>query len=178
MEAEERELEVISTLRPPSEDSRRSSSASRRSNPQQQQPQQPQNSNSDMCFLDIPASGIPIIQPEPEPSPSPDSRRCSARMLSMNLQHTLRQLRKEEHNARVTSLLRRNAIFYKRQRCCECITMLSVLSMFTSFSLYIVFAHGFHFGEGKPFNLLHNHTRKIVRHEVRHVNLYIIREDA
>ena len=46
----------------------------------------------------------------------PIFRRCSTRMLSMNLQHTLRQLRKEEHNARVMALLKRNAIFYKRQR--------------------------------------------------------------
>ena len=94
------------------------------------------------------------------------SRRCSTRMLSMNLQHTLRQLRKEEHNARVMALLKRNAIFYKRQRFCECITMLSVLCMFTCFSLYIVFAHGFHFGEGKPFNLVHNFTRKVIKQEV------------
>ena len=84
----------------------------------------------------------------------------------MNLQHTLRQLRKEEHNARVLALLKRNAMFYKRQRFCECITMLSVLSMFTIFSLYIVFAHGFHFGKEKPFDLVHNYTRKIVKQEV------------
>jgi len=63
------------------------------------------------------------------------------------------------------ALLKRNAIFYKRQRFCECITMLSVLCMFTCFSLYIVFAHGFHFGKEKPFNLVHNYTRKVVKQE-------------
>ena len=181
MEAEERELEVISTLRPPSGDgSRRSSSASRRSNSFKQQaspqplsnmasPQPPKMvNNGDACYVDIPPGGIPVIELDepPEPDDSPDSRRCSARMISMNLQHTLRQLRKEEHNARVTSLLRRNAIFYKRQRCCECVTMLSVLLIFTLFSLYIVFAHGFHFGESKPFNLHSNKSLKIVRQEV------------
>ena len=130
---------------------------------------------SESCFLDVPGgsgSGIPVLSTgtiDPEPA-SPDSRRCSARMLSMNLQHTLRQLRKEEHNSRVTSLLRRNAIFYKRQRCCECITMLSVLFTFTIFSLYIIFAHGFTFGEGKPFNLIHNNTRRIAKHEVKFLN--------
>ncbi len=120
------------------------------------------------CYLDVPS------QADPE-SVSNGSRRCSARMLSINLQHTLRQLRREEHNARVTALLQRNAIFYQRQRCCECITMLSVLFLFTCFSLYIVFAHGFHFGKEKPFNLLHNFTRKIVKQEVRttKVDVYI-----
>ena len=44
--------------------------------------------------------------------------------------------------------------------------MLSVLCMFTCFSLYIVFAHGFHFGKEKPFNLIHNYTRKVVKQEV------------
>ena len=106
MEAEERELEVISTLRPPSGDgSRRSSSASRRSNSFKQQaspqplsnmasPQPPKMvNNGDACYVDIPPGGIPVIELDepPEPDDSPDSRRCSARMISMNLQHTLRQ---------------------------------------------------------------------------------------
>ena len=106
MEAEERELEVISTLRPPCGDgSRRSSSASRRSNSFKQQaspqplsnmasPQPPKMvNNGDACYVDIPPGGIPVIELDepPEPDDSPDSRRCSARMISMNLQHTLRQ---------------------------------------------------------------------------------------
>lgn len=149
MEAvEERELDVISK-------SRRGSQEAERHTTELVQPHV-----SESCFLDIPAD--PDVG-----SNNSGSRRCSTRMLSMNLQHTLRQLRKEEHNARVSALLKRNAIFYKRQRFCECITMLSVLSMFTCFSLYIVFAHGFHFGKQKPFAMVHNYTRKMVKQEVR-----------
>ena len=144
---EERELEVISTtLQPPSLNSSRKNS-----------------NNQDTTYLEVPENNV---QDTSGSSPGSGSRRCSARVLSMNLQHTLRQLRKEEHHARVANLLKRNAIFYKRQRFCECITMLSVLSMFTCFSLYIVFAHGFTFGQEKPFNLVHNYSRKIVRQEV------------
>lgn len=151
---EERELEVISTtLQPPSAHS------SRKSSTHQQ----------DSTYLEVPPTAA--SENDVSSSPGSGSRRCSARVLSMNLQHTLRQLRKEEHHARVTNLLKRNAMFYKRQRFCECITMLSVLSMFTCFSLYIVFAHGFHFGQEKPFNLVHNYSRKIVRQEVKTCNL-------
>ena len=152
---EERELEVISTtLQPPSAHSSRKSSTHQQDSTYLEVP--PLNSVSNENELSSPGSG---------------SRRCSARVLSMNLQHTLRQLRKEEHHARVANLLKRNAMFYKRQRFCECITMLSVLSLFTCFSLYIVFAHGFHFGQEKPFNLVHNYSRKIVRQEVKTCNL-------
>ena len=149
---EERELEVISTtLQPPSAHSSRKSSTTHQ---------------QDSTYLEVPPPAA-ASENDVSSSPGSGSRRCLARVLSMNLQHTLRQLRKEEHHARVTNLLKRNAMFYKRQRFCECITMLSVLSLFTCFSLYIVFAHGFHFGQEKPFNLVHNYSRKIVRQEVK-----------
>ena len=41
---------------------------------------------------------------------------------------------------------------------------------FTGFSLYVVFAHGFHFGNENPFsivNLPSNRTEQFVREEVR-----------
>ena len=77
---EERELEVISTsLHPPSGHSSRKSS----------------NQNQDSTFLEVPDNAVNVQDPSGS-SPGSGSRRCSARVLSMNLQHTLRQLRKEQ----------------------------------------------------------------------------------
>ena len=45
--------------------------------------------------------------------------------------------------------------------------MLSVLCMFTCFSLYIIFAHGFQFGKENPFNLLFEDFSSIVVYEVK-----------
>ena len=35
-----------------------------------------------------------------------------------------------------------------------------------SFTLYVVFAYGFHFGKGNPFNLILDSPRRIISHEV------------
>lgn len=81
-------------------------------------------------------------------------RRCSARLLSLNVREAIRLLRQKEHKARVSALVQRNADFYRRQRCCECVTMMTMLTLFTSFSLYIIFAYGFYVGQREPFHLL------------------------
>ncbi len=88
--------------------------------------------------------------------PSPhllQARRCSARLLSLNVREALRQLRQREHRKRVMALAQRNANFYRRQRCCECGAMTSALALFSAFSLYIVFAYGFYFGQREDFTL-------------------------
>jgi hypothetical protein len=73
-----------------------------------------------------------------------------------------------EHKARVSALVQQNSDFYRRQRCCECITMLTVLLCFTVFSLYIVFAYGFYIGQREPFNLVKDKwPSKVVKPEVR-----------
>ena len=38
-----------------------------------------------------------------------------------------------EHKARVSALVQQNTNFYRRQRLCECITMMTVLVSFTAF---------------------------------------------
>lgn len=106
------------------------------------------------------------------PSPLPPhlaTRRCSARLLSLNVREALRQLRQREHKKRVTALVQRNADFYRRQRCCECGAMASALALFSAFSLYVVFAYGFYFGERDGFRLAGPGSAgaKIVSKEVR-----------
>ena len=43
-----------------------------------------------------------------------------------------RRLRRE-HKARVSALVQQNSNFYRRQRMCECVTMMTVLVSFTAF---------------------------------------------
>lgn len=94
-------------------------------------------------------------------------RRCSARLLSLNVREAIRVLRQKEHKARVSALVQRNADFYRKQRCCECAAMMSVLAIFTSFALYVIFAYGFHIGKRLPFTLVQsNYTSKIKKMEV------------
>lgn len=51
--------------------------------------------------------------------------------------------------------MERNSRFGKKRRFCECVTMVSGLSTFTAFTLYIIFAHGFTiFGARNPFNMV------------------------
>ena len=91
-------------------------------------------------------------------------------MLSLNFQQSVRDLKRQEHQTRVKILLVKNADFYEKRRLCECVTMLTLLIGFTGFSLYVVFAHGFHFGNENPFsivNLPSNRTEQFVREEVR-----------
>lgn len=93
-------------------------------------------------------------------------RRCSARLLSLNVREAIRVLRQKEHKARVSALVQRNADFYRKQRCCECAAMMSVLAIFTSFALYVIFAYGFHIGKRLPFTLVQsNYTSKIKKME-------------
>ena len=40
---------------------------------------------------------------------------------------------RREHKARVSALVQQNTNFYRRQRLCECITMMTVLVSFTAF---------------------------------------------
>ncbi len=95
-------------------------------------------------------------------------RRCSARLLSVNVREALKNLRQREHKARVTALVQRNAHFYQRQRLCECVSLLTGLGLFSVFSLYVVFAYGFHFGQRQPFTLSRgDFPSKITRNEVR-----------
>jgi hypothetical protein len=82
------------------------------------------------------------------------TRRCSARLLSVNVREALHALRQREHKSRVAALVQRRADFYRRQRCCECVSMVIILGVFSAFSLYVVFAYGFYVGQRKPFNLV------------------------
>lgn len=66
-------------------------------------------------------------------------------MLSQSVQQTLRQLQKDEHKARVAELIRRNAIFYRRQKLCETIFSSSILVSFSIFSCYMVLSYGFEY---------------------------------
>ena len=66
-------------------------------------------------------------------------------------------------------LLVKNADFNEKRRLCECATMLTLLIGFTLFSLYVVFAHGFHFGEENPFSIVQNRTKQFIKEEVREV---------
>ena len=58
-------------------------------------------------------------------------RRCSARLLSQKVQQTLKQLQKDEHEIRVAQLVKKNIIFYKRQKVCEFFTTFSILVSFS-----------------------------------------------
>lgn len=119
------------------------------------------------AFLDLPNPSL--VSDDSNGGSSLSSRRCSTRVLSLNVQQTLRHLRQQEHKSRVEARIEKNAEHYEKQRFCECVTMLSLLSIFTSFSLYVVFAHGFHFGEENPFNIRGRH-RTIIKEEVSFEN--------
>ena len=59
------------------------------------------------------------------------------------------------HRLRVAALMEQNSHYRKKRRFCECVTMVSGLSLFTAFTLYIIFAHGFTvFGERNPFSVV------------------------
>ena len=70
-------------------------------------------------------------------------------------------------------LLVKNADFNEKRRLCECATMLTLLIGFTLFSLYVVFAHGFHFGEENPFSIVQNRTKQFIKEEVREVQYLV-----
>ena len=56
---------------------------------------------------------------------------------------------------RVRALMERNSYLGEKRRFCECVTMMSALSIFTAFTLYIIFAYGFTiFGTKNPFNVV------------------------
>ena len=56
---------------------------------------------------------------------------------------------------RVVALMQRNSYLGEKRRFCECVTMVSGLSVFTAFTLYIIFAYGFTiFGTQHPFNVV------------------------
>lgn len=132
----------------------------------------------------------PVITPSPRPSicktsltvPGAENgsggaenvtlhtRRCSARLLSLNVREALNQLRQKEHKARVTAVVQRNANFYRRQRMCECASLMSALILFSIMSLYVVFAYGFYIGKREPFTLRQGGVpQKIKSQEVRHL---------
>jgi hypothetical protein len=49
----------------------------------------------------------------------------------------------------------RNSYLGEKRRICECVTMMSMISIFTAFTLYIIFAYGFTiFGTKHPFNVV------------------------
>ena len=51
--------------------------------------------------------------------------------------------------------MQRNSYLGEKRRFCECVTMVSGLSVFTAFTLYIIFAYGFTiFGTQHPFNVV------------------------
>ena len=109
---------------------------------------------------------VPVTE-EPGQGPIPHrQRRCSARLLSVNVREALKNLRQREHKARVTALVQRNANFYRRQKLCECVVLLGGLTIFSAFSLYVVFAYGFHFGQREPFSLVQDDfPSKVTRNE-------------
>lgn len=86
--------------------------------------------------------------------------------MSLNVREALKQLREKEHKARVTAVVQRNADFYRRQRCCECVTMMSLLTIFAAFSLYVLFAYGFYLGTRKPFKIGSEGSDKLFVQEV------------
>lgn len=56
---------------------------------------------------------------------------------------------------RVAALMERNSYLGEKRRFCECVTMITGLSIFTAFTLYIVFSYGFTiFGKKHPFNVV------------------------
>ena len=117
--------------------------------------------------LCVPMPPTQTLELPADAPPNLIARRCSARLLSLNVREALKQLRQREHKARVTAVVQRNADFYRRQRCCECITMMSILSLFSIFSLYIVFAYGFYIGQRLPFNLIQDgYEKRISQQEV------------
>ena len=55
----------------------------------------------------------------------------------------------------MVALMQRNSYLGEKRRFCECVTMVSGLSVFTAFTLYIIFAYGFTiFGTQHPFNVV------------------------
>lgn len=44
---------------------------------------------------------------------------------------TLKQLQREQHEARVAALVARNRVFYRRQRCCESFTAFVIIVSFS-----------------------------------------------
>ena len=70
---------------------------------------------------------LSTVSPEHE-SPK---RRSSSRFLSKSVQRGLRQLKKDEHDQRVADLVKKNAIFYKRQKICESFTTFTIIFCFT-----------------------------------------------
>ena len=46
-------------------------------------------------------------------------------------------------------------LLWRKKTFCECVTMITGLSIFTAFTLYIIFAYGFTiFGTKHPFNVV------------------------
>ena len=67
---------------------------------------------------------------------------------------------------RVDSILEKNAARFEKQRLFECVTMVCFLTTFTGFTLYIVFAHGFHFAKSNQFHIINNESSVFIRKEV------------
>ncbi|XP_040581464.1 uncharacterized protein [Lepeophtheirus salmonis] len=121
--------------------------------------------------LDIPHHGVEYTPSlRSSQSSSYRSRRTSARIMSATLRKTLRNLRRNEHKALVKRLKKKKALYYSRQRFCECITMTSFIISFTIFSFYMVLSYGFYFGIPRPFELTENLTTRIVVNKNENVN--------
>ena len=82
-------------------------------------------------FLFQPAPPAPGPSSGGEPVQASPDRRCSTRLLSASVHQTLKQLQKEQYEQRVSQLVHRNKIFYRRQRICESFTAFLILVSFT-----------------------------------------------
>ena len=118
-----------------------------------------------------------VFSPQTGSSLSPEhedpKRRSSSRFLSKSVQRGLLQLKKDEHDQRVADLVKKNALFYKRQKICESFTTFTIifcftctacsqlmfhlslkLSLFSVFAIYLVLSYGFDYFCTPDFNLV------------------------
>ena len=91
------------------------------------------NSSSHSSLLSCALDSPKVCSCRPAPLSSAPQRRCSARLLSQSVHQTLKQLQREEHESRVAELVRKNRIFYRKQRICESFTAFAIIVSFSGY---------------------------------------------
>jgi hypothetical protein len=88
-----------------------------------------------MCEDEATMNSLPVSTTTPSSQVSltmeSPKRRCSARLLSQSVHQTLEQLQKDEHDLKVTQLLKKSETYYKRQKVCETFITFSILVSFS-----------------------------------------------
>lgn len=70
----------------------------------------------------------------------------------------LMQLQRDDQEAKIRELKRKQLEFYKKQKVCETFATLTVISSFATFSLYVIFQYGFDYLFSPQYSIIYKNS--------------------